>query len=735
MSAVSRICIVFLALLLLSTLSQAAVSYSESDPTEIPSGTGGSGTVQEAETLESIQPLVIMPTPSTPKQLKLDAKSQLLQTNPALRTISGSSLNASSLQSIASDLNRSASQYYADENHLPNNKAFSMDANAFKKLDSLKTNADAATVSWIIGIQSTLFKADDSTISIYINEAIAQRSAIPLRSGASSDFKTYINAAKSNLATAQSLASQNKFTSSVAYLTKAWNKADAATTILDKKTKPIVTVSLLDPNALEDENTWITATVKDIRWYALTSAKLQTISGTQSIPLEFDFQNRQKKASAKARLSPGSNAITVSYTGAYALTGSQTLSIAFDADGLPDVYEQNTTHTNPLSKDSDNDGIPDGQEDLENDDLTNVQEFLLQTNPLQADSDGDGLLDGFEAKNSLTNPTIADSQTPGTMDSQLDADADGLTNIEEQTAQNNALSADNDQLTDDSEIKLGANPLQSDSDGDGIADGLDQFVQFLRDSNNQSSLLLDGIGDVQKQSAVSLNELAPTAFQDNPSIVSTASYFFKNPVNAQSITLSYDPTRLNGVPESELQLMYYDPTTNGVGLLENVQIDTMTNKITGTVPSIVGSSTLSVGKISAQTITQPVSVQAQFFAVGFWPSMADYQVWQSSWKKPTIVFKPGDRTQVKVVVKNIGAGNASSATVSFYRNGNQNDIIGSANLPALSNGGNTTVTLSWSVSAGTSEICALADSSNLVIESIESNNARCEDFSQGFELS
>lgn len=55
-----------------------------------------------------------------------------------------------------------------------------------------------------------------------------------------------------------------------------------------------------------------------------------------------------------------------------------------DRDGLSDFYELQVTNTDPLLRDTDNDGLCDGQEQI----------YL--TDPTRADSDGDGLLDGEE---------------------------------------------------------------------------------------------------------------------------------------------------------------------------------------------------------------------------------------------------------------------------------------------------------------------------------------------------
>ena len=103
--------------------------------------------------------------------------------------------------------------------------------------------------------------------------------------------------------------------------------------------------------------------------------------------------------------------------------------------------------------------------DLDDDGLTNLQEYTAKTNPLVADTDGDGLSDGYEVNTSLSNPLLADT------------DKDGLSDgAEIKTHSTNPLLADSDGdgLDDARELELGLNPLDeedvtADSDGDGYS--------------------------------------------------------------------------------------------------------------------------------------------------------------------------------------------------------------------------------------------------------------------------
>jgi len=163
-----------------------------------------------------------------------------------------------------------------------------------------------------------------------------------------------------------------------------------------------------------------------------------------------------------------------------------------DNDGLTDGEEVNTYSTDPNDADTDNDNLPDGWEvsnnlnpiindsgnDPDNDDLSNLNEYLNNTNPNDSDSDDDNLTDGEEINIYLTDPNDTDS------------DDDGLTDGEEvviYSTNPNLEDTDGDKLSDSDEVNIyQTSPLSRDTDGDGYND-YEEIFTFRTDPNSAFS--------------------------------------------------------------------------------------------------------------------------------------------------------------------------------------------------------------------------------------------------------
>lgn len=87
-----------------------------------------------------------------------------------------------------------------------------------------------------------------------------------------------------------------------------------------------------------------------------------------------------------------------------------------DGDGLTDYIEEFVLGLDYAKVDSDGDGIVDGDEDCDNDGLSNIYEINASLKPDNADTDGDGLIDGDEINVYWTLPAVADTDGDGAND-------------------------------------------------------------------------------------------------------------------------------------------------------------------------------------------------------------------------------------------------------------------------------------------------------------------------------
>jgi hypothetical protein len=182
--------------------------------------------------------------------------------------------------------------------------------------------------------------------------------------------------------------------------------------------------------------------------------------------------------------------------------GSLTPPADTDQDNLPD-YLESASNTDSLDRDSDDDGLSDGEEDLNHNGLVEAYEL----DPNNPDADGDGIPDGVELgrvagvaslpgirgtdparfsgdtdSSTQTNPVVADTDGDGLQDGEEDKNANGRVDLDE--ADPNNPDTEGDGLTDGLEKRLGTSPLDLDSDDDGIADNDEE--------KNSNGILDDG---------------------------------------------------------------------------------------------------------------------------------------------------------------------------------------------------------------------------------------------------
>ncbi|MGM0576526.1 MAG: tandem-95 repeat protein [Myxococcota bacterium] len=189
-----------------------------------------------------------------------------------------------------------------------------------------------------------------------------------------------------------------------------------------------------------------------------------------------------------------------------------------DGDGVGDA-EEAMLGSDPLDRDTDGDGLEDGEEDVNADGVVGEAE----TSPVSKDTDGDGLEDGVEFASCYPTgvddecaPTLgwdADTDGDGVPDGVEDADGDGAVSPGETSPTNPNSDFDVDAAgepaDDGTELMCGTDPLdpksfpedkdqngvcdgsEADTDGDGVADGVEVYCGYDPDSSSSTPTFAD----------------------------------------------------------------------------------------------------------------------------------------------------------------------------------------------------------------------------------------------------
>jgi len=214
-----------------------------------------------------------------------------------------------------------------------------------------------------------------------------------------------------------------------------------------------------------------------------------------------------------------------------------------DSDYLPDGYEVLMLFTDPIEKDSDGNGIFDGDEDFDTDNLANLGEYRYNTLPFVPDSDEDGLSDGDEVHIYNTIPDNPDT--------------------------------DEDKLLDGDEGYEGCiykkygiyfDPLNPDTDGDTIVDGDEVFeqtkeqeVQTQDEAITEVFVEMDANGNVEKNLKIeSMYNI--DAMSTNVHALIGEPFNFETESSFESATISFkiDQSKLGNTQFDKLLILWYN---------------------------------------------------------------------------------------------------------------------------------------------------------------------------------
>ena len=239
------------------------------------------------------------------------------------------------------------------------------------------------------------------------------------------------------------------------------------------------------------------------------------------------------------------------------LYGTDINEVDTDGDGLSDFSEIIITGTNPLIKDTDNNGITDGNEDFDEDGLTNIEEIKLGTNCYLEDTDGDKITDGDEVNKYFTNPLIKDT------------DEDGLSDYED--------------------IVLQFDPNKADTDNNGVLDGNESVEQKYTekiDSDDKKgitgvSVSLECSGYIDNLVSITNTYKLDTRSSDVVGLIGVpVEISCDSEFSTAEITFAYDEKALGETSEDDLCMMWYDEENDNYVLLEDSKVDKKNHIIT-----------------------------------------------------------------------------------------------------------------------------------------------------------
>lgn len=375
-----------------------------------------------------------------------------------------------------------------------------------------------------------------------------------------------------------------------------------------------------------------------------------------------------------------------------------------DGDGLTDVEEApglltrddrgliiraeklnaNDYITDPLSSDTDSDGVSDFDE-INGYSITlkypegGPADITVVTNPLNADSDGDGVSDGIEAELGL-NPSQPDASK------YRDTDKDGLVDYEEDlgwdisyynvstnvgvqgsqasayrsTSSRSKRDSDNDGLSDKEEKALGTDPIKVDTDSDGLSDfaeiNLSVFAGVRTISPKYNPLDADLDNDKRSDGdEINTPWLVSVAGQTPYQVYSDPALADKDGdgwADSQELAAGTDPAKADtdgdGIRdrrESEIGTNPLAVDKRVTATILKVRIDgTNSEESTDTAVELYGNFSIQIGSTTASSFAIPESSYVSISDKG-----GEYSLEDRGWNR-TETIQPG----ATVTLKNIG---------------------------------------------------------------------------------
>ena len=216
-----------------------------------------------------------------------------------------------------------------------------------------------------------------------------------------------------------------------------------------------------------------------------------------------------------------------------------------DNDGVPDVVELFFGFTDASDEDSDDNGINDGHEDLDEDGLNYLEEFTAGTLFINPDTDGDKLTDGEEVNIYHTDPLVTDS--------------------------------DDDGISDYEEVKIGKNPNSPDAGAvtqTATMDIEDSVIETIGISFSNKHYLDEYVSaDNLLNASVPMTNVVGRV--GAPFELSSQLEF-----DSATVTITYDETKLGDTSESDLGVVWYDEANGYFVLQDQAILNTSNNTIT-----------------------------------------------------------------------------------------------------------------------------------------------------------